>query len=151
MRRRCLEVLASRQCSRLTAFPHFVSPLQKNVNSSIHSWCKQLFDIFNLSVCHVKAARRTLNPSLAPNDLCSRVESMARWAVAIVQGTPHAMQRDVDVGIVSDAYLAERSERQRRIEAAAAEIAKTCAFWARGGATALCVDIITRHLDGKTT
>ena len=63
----------------------------------------------------------------------------------------HSMQRDVDVGIVSDAYLAERAERQRRIEAAAAEIAKTCAFWARGGATALCVDIITRHLDGKTT
>ena len=43
----------------------------------------------------------------------------------------------------------ERSERQRRIEQAAEEIAKTCAYTA-GDTIAFVRGIITRHLDGES-
>jgi len=56
-----------------------------------------------------------------------------------------------DLFILAQAYITERAERQRRIEAAAEELATTLPLYIRCGAAALCVDIITRCLDGETS
>lgn len=47
---------------------------------------------------------------------------------------------------LADAYLAERAERQRRIEAAAEAVHALDV-----SSVKLIRDIITRHLDGETT
>ena len=71
-----------------------------------------------------------------------------------VQGSPlypgGFIQREADAYTLADAYLAERAERQRRIEAAVREILGSCNV---GCICAQCEDrmrdIITRHLDGE--
>ena len=50
------------------------------------------------------------------------------------------------VQVIADAYLAERAERQRRIEAAAEAVHALDV-----SSVKLIRDIITRHLDGETT